>query len=469
MSISTFMGIETTLRGLLAQQRALDVTGHNIANASTEGYSRQTAEMTTTAPLQAAPNQLLGTGVDVTQYLRVRDTFVDTQLRAQTMLQGAASTKEDGLSQVELVLGEPSDSGLNTLLGKFWSSWQDLANAPENAATRQAVVQTAGALADGIRSLSSQLKTISQQTAQNATSTLAEVNSIAKDVVSLNGAIASAVAVGDAPNDLRDQRDLALDRLSALGAVSSTEYANGTTKVMFDGVTLLDGTTQLTVSESVPGTLTNDASTPETATLTATLGKLGALADLRDVTLPGYLSSLNTLASTLITQVNALHGGGADVNTVVQTTGFGLDGSSGKAFFGGTNAANITVVVSPDQIAAASVANAPGDASNATRIADLSTDTTLGPLAGASISGAYAQLVTATGSDSKDAQRASTNATTLVDALTNRRQSISGVSLDEEMTNLVRFQRAYSASARAMNVMSDVLDLLITRTGRVGI
>jgi flagellar hook-associated protein 1 FlgK len=469
MSISTFMGIETTLRGLLAQQRALDVTGHNIANASTEGYSRQTAEMTTTPALQVAPNQLLGTGVDVTQYQRIRDSFVDTQLRAQTMLQGSASTKEDGLSQVELVLGEPTDSGLNTLLSKFWSSWQDLANAPENTATRQALVQSAGALADGIRSLSSQLTTISQQTALNATSTVAEVNSIGKDVVSLNGAIANAVAVGDAPNDLRDQRDLALDKLSALGAVSSTEYPDGSTKVTFDGITLVDGTTQRTISESVPGTLVNNAPTPEAATLSATLGKLGALADLRDVTLPGYVKSLNTLASTLITQLNALHGGGTDVNTTVQTTGFGLDGTSGKKFFGGTNASNITVVVSPDQIAAAAVANAPGDSTNATRIAGLATDTTLGPLSGASISGAYAQLVTAIGSDSKDAQRASTNATTLVNSLTNRRQSISGVSLDEEMANLVKFQRAYSASARAMNAVSDVLDLLITRTGRVGL
>jgi flagellar hook-associated protein 1 FlgK len=419
--------------------------------------------------LQVAPNQLLGTGVDVAQYQRIRDVFIDTQLRAQTMLKGAGSAREDGLSQVELVLGEPSDSGVNTLLGKFWSSWQDLANAPENTATRQAVTQSAGALADGIRSLASQLTTISQQTAQNATSTLAEVNAIGKDVVALNSAIVSAVAVGDAPNDLRDQRDLALDKLSALGAVSSTDYPDGTTKVTFDGVTLLDGTTLRTITESVPGTITNDASTPETATLTATLGKLGALADLRDVTLVGYRSSLDTLASTLITQVNALHGGGTDVNGVVKTTGFGLDGSSGKAFFGGTNASNITVVVAPEQIAAASVAGKPGDASNAMRIAALASDTTLGPLSGASISGAYTQLVTKIGSDSKDAQRAATNATTLVDALTNRRQSVSGVSLDEEMTNLVRFQRAYSASARAMNAMSDVLDLLITRTGRVGL
>jgi flagellar hook-associated protein 1 FlgK len=209
--------------------------------------------------------------------------------------------------------------------------------------------------------------------------------------------------------------------------------------------------------------------TPETATVGATNGKLGALIALRDTTLPSYQSQLDLIASTLIAQTNALQAGGVDANGVTQTGGVGLDGSTGVPFFSGTNASNIAVSVSAAQIAAATTAGKPGDNTNALRIAAMSTDTTLSPLAGASIDGAYSQLVTTIGSDSADAQRAVTNANVLVDSLSNRRESISGVSLDEEMTNLIRFQQGYAAAARALTTMDDAIELLITRTGRAGL
>ena len=471
MSISTFMGIETALRGLLAQQRALDVTGHNIANANTEGYSRQTAQMVTTQALQVEPGKLLGTGVDVVQYQRIRDSFVDTQLRAQTMLKGSADAQQDGLAQVELVLGEPSDTGVNSLLAKFWSSWQDLGNAPENMATRQALVQSGTSLADGLSNLANQLQTIQSQTSQSASLTIDQVNGMSKSIASLNSAIANAVAVKDVPNDLRDQRDLLVDQLSQLGSVGTTENTDGTITLTFDGVTLVNGVTPQQISETAtPGTITNNAVPAQTAAVGASMGKLGALFDLRDTTVKGYLDSLNTFAATLIKQVNALHGGGTDANGVVQTSGFGLDGSSGLPFFSGTDATTIAVAVAPEQIAAASATGQPGDASNALRIAQLADrGATMTPLANASLSGAYGQFVTGIGADSQEAQRQASNAQTLVDALTNRRSSISGVSIDEEMTNLVKFQRAYQASSRALNAIDDALDLLITRTGRAGL
>src|SRR5438105_2397626 len=111
MAISTFMGLETTLRGLLAQQRALDITGHNIANANTQGYSRQEATLATTTPYMEYGVGQIGTGVEVTDYVRQRDAFMDVQLRAQTMKRGYAQARQDGLNQVELAVNEPSDSG----------------------------------------------------------------------------------------------------------------------------------------------------------------------------------------------------------------------------------------------------------------------------------------------------------------------------------------------------------------------
>ena len=462
------MGLETALRGLLAQQQALDLAGHNIANANTPGYTRQVANLSTTAPLQVAPKMLLGTGVNVVSYQRIRDSFLDVQLHAQTMLQGAAQTTQDGLSQVESVLNEPSDNGLSNLLGKYWSAWQNVANAPEDIAGRQALVEAGSSLASGFNSISTQLATIGAQTSQEAQLTVSEINSDGQDLQKLNKAIFDATAMGNTPNDLLDQRDLVLDKLGSLGAVATTDNGDGTIKVTLSGVTLVNGTTLQTLSES-GGTLSNDMATPETATLGATTGKLGALVALRDVTLPGYQTQLDTIAKTLITQTNALQAGGVDANGVTQTGGFGLDGSSGVPFFSGTDASSIAVSVTAAKIAAASTSGAPGDNTNALRIADLVYDNTLAPLGGATINDSYSSLVTKIGSDSAAATRDSSNATALVDSLTNRRDSISGVSMDEEMTNLIKYQQSYQADARALTTMDDVLELLITRTGRAGL
>ena len=150
------------------------------------------------------PGQI-GTGVDVTAYRRIRDAFVDVQLRAQMTRQGNYEAKSDGLDQVELALAEPGDTGLNTLLGKYWNAWQDVANAPENLATRQALVQAAAALADGFHSLDSQLTRIQTQTA--AERHLPRSTRWARSVArcsNLNVQIANSTAVGDTPNDLLD-------------------------------------------------------------------------------------------------------------------------------------------------------------------------------------------------------------------------------------------------------------------------
>src|SRR5919206_5029 len=154
MSISTFNGIQTSLRGLLAQQRALDVTSHNVANASTVGYSRQEALLGTTDPLQipagsiTGSGSLLGTGVDVIGYQRVRDQFLDLQYRGQNMSLGEKSARSTSMQQVELAMAEPGTNGVSAALERFWSAFGDLSNAPENPAARQAVIDKARALAD---------------------------------------------------------------------------------------------------------------------------------------------------------------------------------------------------------------------------------------------------------------------------------------------------------------------------------
>jgi len=450
MPVSTFMGLETTLRGILAQQLALDVTGHNIANANTVGYSRQRASLVATDPYTVPgvtrPPQAgqLGTGVDVDQYERVRDAFIDIQLRAQTMLNGANQATQDGLQQVEQAFNEPSDSGLNSLLAKYWSAWQDVSNSPENLATRQALAAAASSLAGGFNQVSQQLSTLQSQTATNVTYTINDVNSIGTQIAALNDAIAKSTVTGDHPNDLLDQRDLLIDKLSELGNVALANGANGAVDVSIGGAALVTGATSATLAEASLTSLTS--------------GKLSALVRLRDTTIPGYQTQLNTIASTLISQTNTAH-----------AAGFDLSGTAGGTFFTGTDAATIGVnsaLVTNPALIAASGNGQPGNAAAALAINTLRGTAVIGS---ATIDQAYSQLVTRIGSDSQEAQRSLDTSSLLASTLQSKRDSVSGVSLDEEMTNLVRFQRGYQASARALSAMDDMLDTLITRTGRVGL
>jgi len=454
MAISTFLGLETALRGILAQQRAIDVAGHNIANASTVGFTRQRANLVTTPAFTDTPHGQLGTGVDVQGYQRIRDDFIDIQLRAQMMRKGYASAQQDGLNQVELSLSEPSDTGLSSLLSKYWASWQNLSNAPEDLATRQALVQSAATLANGFNGLASQLATIQGQTTQEQTLTVAQVNTIGTQIAALTGSIKAAELAGQQPNDLLDKRDVLIDQLSELGnvTISTTAGTPGT----LGAIDVSIGGTQL-VTDTTANVLALPLASLTSGKLAGLQGVINAVSD----PVVGYLTKLNQLAATLASATNTQHALGTD-----------LAGNPGGTFFNvtpGNEAATIAVdplILATPSLVAASSTGTPGDAGNALALADLQQSPLIG---GATIDTAYSQLVTQIGSDSQQAQQNLANATSLVDALTNRRQSVSGVSLDEEMTNLLQFQRGFQASARALNAMDEMIDQLINRTGRVGL
>jgi len=279
---------------------------------------------------------------------------------------------------------------------------------------------------------------------QNATDTLNEVNNLGTQIAQLNLTISKITATGNSPNDLLDQRDLLVDQLSALGNVAVTNGANGSVDISFGGASLVTAGTSATLAES---DLTGLSS-----------GKLQGLITLRDTTIPGYQAGLTTIASTLITKTNAQ-----------SAAGFDLNGNAGGAFFTGTDATDIAVnpaVVSNPSLIAASATGAVGDAGNALAMADMQTTPTIGA---STIDAAYTQLVTQVGADVQQSTNSVDTTTALVNALQNQRQSVSGVNLDEEMTNLITFQRGYQASARALSAMDDMLDQLINRTGRVGL
>jgi flagellar hook-associated protein 1 FlgK len=451
MSVSTFMGLHTALRGILAHQRSLDVTSHNIANAGTEGYSRQEAVLETAGAMPIVGAGWLGTGVDVAEYRRIRDTYLDVQMRAQTMLKSYHETRQNGLEQVEMALAEPSDSGLSTLLNRFWSGWQDLANAPENQGVRQALVQTTGTLAAGFNALHSQLTTVDAQTNAEIANTVDDVNSLLQRLAAVEQPIMDAVGVGQNPsNDLLDERDALVDKLAEIVNLTVTPETDGS-------VTLRVGTKTL-LQAGVPTPIAGVADFVVAGVDQLMSGKLeGLVALTTSIAGPGgYIARLNGIASSLIANVNALQSAGYAL---------GAGAPSGISFFSGADASDIgvnaAIVADPRLIAAADGASQAGNGMNALTVSALRTDPTLDP--------AYSQLVTSIGADTREARRSTSNATVLTDALENRRQSVSGVSLDEEMTNLLRFQRGFQASARAMNAMDETIEMLINRTGRAGL
>jgi flagellar hook-associated protein 1 len=446
MSISTFNGLNIALRGLTAQQRALDVTSHNIANIETPGYSRQEAVFAASPVLDVAAGALqqgqgaqLGQGVDILTYRRLRDDFLDLQWRAQNMSGGQAEVTAQRLDQVQTALGSGSASDLGALLDKFWSAWQTLAANPQSGSAKSNVVGTAQTLAQGFNRLDADFASLGAQATQAVTDLLSPqgpIKPIADELAKLNLQINQAVNAGVPHNDLLDRRDLLLDQLSRYGQVSVV--ADPTLDAL--GNPAYPGMLQISFGGATTPLVSQSTVTmPTTATLSATPG--GTLGGLQDVAakVAGYRATLSGLAASLIGSVNGL---------------------SSTAIFSGTGSTDIAVVATAATVSAGAASAAAGDNSVALAIA---------ALRGGAIDGGYAGLVQTIGSDAHIAENNQDTTTRVLDSLTEQHQSVAGVSMDEEMANMVRFQRGYQAAARALTTMDEALDTLINRTGRVGL
>jgi len=437
MSIPTLQGLQTALSGLLAEQQALDVTGHNIANANTEGYSRQKAVLVTNQAIQipalsaiTGEGAQLGTGVTVETYTRVRNSYLDAQYRTQNSGLSGATTQAEVLEQAQSAVNEPSSTGIASQLSEFWSSWNSLASSPTSEAAKEGVVAAGQRLAGTINQLAAQISTISAQVeAQYAarTSPTGEVADIAKQIGQLNEQIKLAEQARQPPNDMLDRRDLLIDKLSSLAQVTVTTNADGTDTVAFGDAAkpLVEGAT---------------VNWPQT--LTAAAG--GQLGGLLGLTAPGgglssFRAELDAVAATLAGSVNALH--------------------TSTPFFSGETAATIAVAVKASEVESSSTKAAGGN--------DIALAIT--SLRGGAADQSYSALVEKIGSKVQGAQHEQANLQTTLTAISNQRQSVSGVSLDEEMTNLISFQRGYQASARTLTAMDEMLEQLIEHTGRAGL
>jgi flagellar hook-associated protein 1 len=437
MSIPTLQGLQTALSGLLAEQQAMDVTGHNIANANTEGYSRQVAVLETNSAipvpaLSAVTGQggQLGTGVTVETYTRIRNEYIDAQWRAQNSALGGASAQAEELEQAQSAFNEPSSTGIASQLSNFWTAWASLANSPTSAAAKEGVVAAGERLATAFNQLSTQLSTISAQANQQyeaRTGANGEVAQYANQIAQLNAQIKQAEEAHQPPNDMLDRRDLLIDKLSSLAQVTVTKEADGTDTISFGDAAqpLVEGTTV-----NWPQTLTSAAG-----------GQLGALLALTGATgsLTAFRTELDAVAASVASTVNALH--------------------TSTPFFTGTTAATLKVAVNASEVQTSSTESTGGN-NIALAIAGLR---------GGAAEQGYNGLIGLVGSRVSGAQNEQANLQTTLTAIGNQRQSISGVSLDEEMTNLISYQRGYQASARTLTVMDEMLETLIEKTGRAGL
>jgi len=471
MSISTLLDIGNT--GLSAQRIALDVTGENITNVNTPGYSKQTAELVT--GMTTIVNGLAtGTGVQVANIQRAYDSFTQNQLVNANASSGQANTTNLAMQMIQPLFNDLSASGSSGLSGAmqdFFSSWQDLASNPQGVAERQAVIAKGQELVDAFHQISGGLTAVQSNMDQNLQGLTSDINSSLQQVATLNNQIKLVQAQGTQANELEDQRDLLIQNLSQKMGVTAVTQNDGTVTLSLpapNGQTLVSENQSATLSlqpnaankgfndvmlTPVGGAMVN--ATSFIGGPNNSLGSIGATLQMRDTTVPKYLTSLNQLASTLATQVNSAN-----------STGYGLNGSTGVNFFNNSaTAAGLQLnIASTDDVAAASTdptTGGTGNNINAQKVADIYNNSF--PMTGGTMTMGdfYTSLMGTVGVDTKSAANAVTQATSTMNTLSNLRDSVSGVSLDEELTNLTKYQTAYQGAAKLINVGTQMLDTIL--------
>jgi flagellar hook-associated protein 1 len=459
-----FQGLEIGKRALLTHQLTMTTLGNNIANVSTPGYSRQRTIVTSAQPIELASYNV-GNGVVAARIVQSRDLFLTSQYRNENKSLGQWAYREKALGQVETFFAEPNDGAMGDVLNKFWTSWQDLSNDPESSAARSAVVAQAGKLVDAFHTIDRQLSDLQASANQDVLGRINEINQTAKQVANLNRQIVSEELGGQKANDLRDQRDLLLDQLSNMVDVTTAERPNGSVSVYISGLAIVDNADTFGLGTKIVQTEDNNVRNEiiwqgTNTAIKITGGELKGLLDVRDKDVPKYQKQLDQLAAGIVTQVNAAH-----------RVGTGLSGTGGLNFFNSsfTSAGQIQIenaIQDDPTLIAASQSGAPGDNANSLAIADLRNVKALA-FGTSSITEFYNTMVSTLGVDSQEAITFKGNAEVLLQQIENSRQSVQGVSLDEEMADMVKMQHSYDAAAKLISYMDDALSTLINDVGSV--
>ena len=455
--MSDFSGLQIALSSLYAQRKALDVTGQNVANVNTDGYSRQRVEMTAdsgpSTPAVQSRYPGPGMGVLTGDTTRLRDQFLEARGYQEHAVNAGLTESQNVLSRIELAFDEPSDTGISKAISTFLAGFDDVANNPDDQGARAQLVQDGVTLTGAFSQLDSALATQRASSIDELSAVVGEVNAAATSLAHLNDSIATAINNGFSPNELMDQRDQLISKLAEqVGVTVRPGDLNGTLDVFIGGTALVRG--------SQASALKVDVGTDPAQTVKVTwaaddypagvAGTAGGLLSAVNDVIPRYRSGLAAAAQQLTGEVNALH-----------STGYALDGSTGRAFFvtdsTGAIQVNPAIVADPTLVGASSSAGATRDGSVAQQIAELT--------GGAD---QYHQLVVNLGTESQAVNRRADIQASVVQNIDAARESASGVNLDEEMTNMLQYQHAYDAASRFLTAVDQTLDTLINSTGIVG-
>jgi flagellar hook-associated protein 1 len=468
---------------LVTHQTALQTIAHNIANAETPGYSRQEALLEANTPVRMAYG-VVGTGVSVHTIIRKRDILLDDGFRSSNASLGSAESRQQSLSSLEGIFGEPSDAGMSSTLDQFWGAWSDLATTPNNGAARAVVQQRGAQVADLFNSYDASLTAQRVSGVDRLSATVAEINALANTVAELNGRLVSAEMGGDTSNDLRDQRDLVLDRLSKLAGTRVFMQNDGSATVVIGNSNLVDGNSarplRLEYMEPVPP----PAVTPSDIQVRVKLGsspdplsnmggELDAIVRTVNTDIPALRGRLDAMAAALVTAVNAAHTAGFTFN------GNSIPGTAAGNFFdagtvtnpvrGGTIRLDAVIAADSSKIASSDDANAPTGNGAATALAKLRVDSDTVNYTdsnGVSESGSFLNFfrstVTRLGIDVRRAEDDATIYTTLAENADTRRQSVSGVNTDEELVQMMKVQQSYVAATKLIKSADEMLQTLLS-------
>ena len=468
--MSGFSALNTAISGLNAAQRAIDTTSQNIANANTPGYARQRVQLssvanTTDAHFYTGDEGTLIAGVQVDGVFRVRDTFLETAKVNASASKAALDVQASTLSGAEGLLNEPGDNGLQAVLDDFYSSWHDLAQNPgdaqQTAATGAVVLQKANAIVTQFKFVSSGLEDRWANASSQLNVSVGQLNQAATDLAAVNQKIKEGVVADRPVNELLDKRDDLVATIGALAGGRTVEASDHSVSVIINGITLVSGNhaEQFTVT---------GATTLDQAGIDPPQIMLGPIqVPVSSGKTAGLLASLGTDLPTMDDQLNAVAASLRDAVNNVHSSGYTLNGDAGTDFFAGSGAGDLSVI--PTTGADLAVASAAGvvDGGNALKIADLALDdqaaAALGGTPGPSVQ--LRGLAADVGTKLQGLNNAAAVQSTVLDTATAAAESDSGVSIDEELTSLLQYQRAYQASARVISAVDEMMDTLINRTG----
>lgn len=454
---SAFHGIDSISRALQAFQRGLETAGHNLSNVNTKGYTRQVVDYVPTMPttFMGIRKIALGTGVGVASITRARDAFLADRMARVQGNAGHFQAKANSLGMVEEVFGTATGNILVTRLGTFFNGWSSLASNPSDETARMEVQTSGDALGAAVRQKYTDLKAAKENVHGQVAQTLQRIQELADSIAGLNKSIRATSVDGTSPNDLLDHRDLVLSELSSLVSVQIFPQQDGSVFVHAGSMPLADSVGSYNVPQqydAANGTLTDGVTT-----FRVHGGKLQGLFE-SGTQITSYQGQLDAFAITLRDEVNYLHqsGIGADASTGVNF--FKLPSSPGLSAAESFDLSD-EVRASTDAIAAGT-SGASGDGSLALALSQLR-DQSFVALGSKTASQYLTAMVANVGQQVSSAEDTLATYQAVKTQIEEQIQSVSGVSIDDEMASMVRLQRSYQAAAKALSVFNQVTEDLI--------